>query len=67
MINLRIGDQANFKAHGIYADAEFNIFTQPGNNKAACLFPHLPRYAHIKTARMKLPDGLFYCRVCRRW
>ena len=30
-----------------------------GNDKTARFFPHLPRNAHVKAARVKLTDSLF--------
>src|SRR5260221_10849513 len=59
MVHLSFGYQADLETHGVNADAIFNVFAKTGNYKAACFFPNLTGYAHIKAARMKLPYSFF--------
>src|SRR4051812_20949847 len=41
------------------ADAVFNVLPRAGDDKAAHRLPHLARYTHVKTARVKLADTFF--------
>ncbi len=60
MINFCFGYQADLKSHGVDADAVFNILAKARDDKSSRFFPNLPRNAHVKAARVKLPYSFFH-------